>query len=545
MSDSTALQSKVLFVDDDVSFLQMIRDVFADASQGAWEIQTAASGGDALQRLRARKVDLVVLDVFMPGMDGLQLLRVLNQEYPSLPKVLLTGMPDGNTRAAALEGGAALFLEKPASAAGYQSVFATLNELLRWHQRFSSRGNLRSLGLLDLVKLECKSGNSRIFEVFVGDVRGEIWVKEGTIFHAMMPDRRGQSAFSYLTTTPGAVFYLRHYVEPIERSIDRDWEFLVMEAAQIAEQLSQMAAPPEAELKPVASPDVVPASPEVVAPGLRTITSPVQEPPRQTPPPAPKPAPAPAPASLPPRTLSPQPPRAGAPAPTAMETQTVAEWNIAEAPDARPMDVVEDPAGFKVEEMLLCSDYREVLFESHCTDTSKRMRLAEALAGKARAFATQLPLGELDRVELNAPASRMVLRYEARRCLLVRTNTHAPPPARNAAVPSSVEAWLAGQPIMRGVLAAAVLMADGKLHHRSFVPDYAADVSQVIAREAARLPDLAMKHVFPAWQVRFLFTRSQLYVIRRTDGVMLCAFLLRSGGDLAAVQTFFAGFAQL
>ena len=38
------------------------------------------------------------IDVFMPGMDGLQLLRVLNVEFPSLPKVLLTGMPDGNTR---------------------------------------------------------------------------------------------------------------------------------------------------------------------------------------------------------------------------------------------------------------------------------------------------------------------------------------------------------------------------------------------------------------------------------------------------------------
>ena len=48
----------------------------ATPNRGAWDIQTATGGGDALQRLRAAKVDLVVIDVFMPGMDGLQLLRV-------------------------------------------------------------------------------------------------------------------------------------------------------------------------------------------------------------------------------------------------------------------------------------------------------------------------------------------------------------------------------------------------------------------------------------------------------------------------------------
>ena len=47
MSDTPAPKSKVLFVDDDMSFLQMIRDVFGDASRGAWDIQTATSGGDA------------------------------------------------------------------------------------------------------------------------------------------------------------------------------------------------------------------------------------------------------------------------------------------------------------------------------------------------------------------------------------------------------------------------------------------------------------------------------------------------------------------
>ena len=228
MSDSPSITARVLFVDDDTSFLGMIRDLFGNASGGAWDIQTASGANEGFQILRRMKVDIAVIDVHMPGMDGLQMLRVLNEEFPSLPKVMLTGMPDDNTRAAALEGGAALFLEKPSGAASYESVFATIKELLRWHERYSARGSLRSLSLLDLVKLECKSENSRLFEVFVGDVRGEIYVKEGSIVHAIIPDRRGQSAFTFLATHPGAVFYLRQFVEPVERSITRQWEFLVM-----------------------------------------------------------------------------------------------------------------------------------------------------------------------------------------------------------------------------------------------------------------------------------------------------------------------------
>ena len=537
MTDTPAIQAKVLFVDDDPSFLQMIRDVFGEASAGAWDIQTAADGGDALLRLRSAPANLAVIDVFMPVMDGLQLLRLMEAEFPALPKVLLTGMPDANTRAAALEGGAALFLEKPANAAGYASVFATLNELLRWHQRFSAHGALRRLGLIDLVRLECKSGNSRLFEVFIGDLRGEIFVKEGSIIHATLPDRRGQSAFTHLTTTPGSVFYLRQFVEPIERSITRQWEFLVMEATQMAEQLAQspVAAAPETFVLP----SVAPSAPPPVAP---VVPAPAPAP--VAPPPAPIPAPvAPAPAPIAPP--QPKTPHAGAPPRTELEAHAEPEWKIADAPDSRPMDLEPDAAGLKVEEMLLCSEFREVLFESHCPDPQKRLHLGEGILQKANELSRSLPLGELDRAELQSSGSRLVLRYEARRCLLVRTNTKARPASPAAAAAEAAPDWLDRQPITRGVLAASVMTTDGRIHSHSFVPDYSKDVLQVASREAARLLDIAMRFMFAAWQVRLLYTRSQLYTFRRQDGAVLSVFLLRENNDPAGVQRLFDEFNQV
>lgn len=550
MPDSPAIQARVLFVDDDLSFLQMVRDVFGAASGGVWEMQTATSGGDALQRLRAKAFDLVVMDVFMPGMDGLQLLQRLNVEFPSLPKVLLTGMPDANTREQALEGGAALFLEKPASAAGYDSVYATLNELVRWHQRYSERGALRRLSLLELVKLECKSGNSRLFEVFAGNVRGEIYIKEGVIIHALMPDRRGQSAFTHLTTAPGAVFYLRQFVEPIERSVDRQWEFLVMESAHVLAQLAEApppALPEEPPVAPAAEP-VPPVLPPPVAPRPKPAPAPMIKMAAPVPPPLPSaevragaqltPMPLPAP-EVQPRVF-----KAGSPPPTTLEFQAQDDLVLDTAPDALPLESAVDAAGFKVEEMVLCQEFREVLFAANCLDANKRMRLAEAFMQKFNSFAALLPLGDLERVELNSTGSRMVLRYDARRCLLVRSNTRVAQPAGDPAASESAEEWLGRLGESRGLLAAAVVTTDGRSYVRSFGNDFPVEVMQKLAGEAARLPELALRHAFPAWFARGLFSHAQLYAYRRQDGAMLVACLSRLGVDGAGIGEFARQFTQ-
>lgn len=543
MPDSPAIQARVLFVDDDLSFLQMMRDVFGGTAGGAWEIQTATSGGDALQRLRARVVDLAVMDVFMPGMDGLQLLRLLNVEFPSLPKVLLTGMPDTNTREQALEGGAALFLEKPASAAGYDSVYATLNELVRWHKRFSERGALKRLSLLDLVKLECKSRNSRLFEVFTGDMRGEIYIKEGVIIHAIMPGRRGQSAFTYLTASPGAVFYLRQFVEPIEKSVDRQWEFLVMESAQVMAQLAE--APPAAPAEPAQvskdDPSLAPKLPPPSAPMIKMAA--LKPPPLPTAeatavPPAPT-------VSLPAPEVQPRVIKAGSPPPTTLEFQGHDDLVLDPVPDSLPMDSVVDPGGFKVEEMVLCQEFREVLYSAQCMDANKRMRLAEALMHKLTGFAALLPLGDLERVELNSTGNRMVIRFDARRCLLVRTNTKAIQPVGDPSAAESAEEWLARLDQSRGLLAAAVMTRDGRIFSRSFGNDFPQEVLQKVAQEAARLPELSLKNAFPAWFVRGLFSHGQLYAFHRQDGAVLIACLARLGIDTAAIVESSRQFTQV
>jgi len=101
---------RVMIVDDEIEFLDSLKDVF---QRRKFEVTTAVNGENALESLRKELVDVVVLDVKMPGMDGLEVLRHMKKNFPSVDVILLSGHPSVD---AALEGvrlGASEYLNKP------------------------------------------------------------------------------------------------------------------------------------------------------------------------------------------------------------------------------------------------------------------------------------------------------------------------------------------------------------------------------------------------------------------------------------------------
>ena len=86
-------QYQILFVDDDPDFLAMIQDFFATLGEQIWQIHCATSADQALEILKVRKMDLVVSDVNMPMLDGIQFLHILNRSHPDLKKAVITPMP--------------------------------------------------------------------------------------------------------------------------------------------------------------------------------------------------------------------------------------------------------------------------------------------------------------------------------------------------------------------------------------------------------------------------------------------------------------------
>lgn len=102
--------SQVLIVDDD----DVVRRSYQRSLQAAhYNVEAVADGADALAALQQKRFDLVLLDLRMPGMDGMSVLRAIKQAWPKSEVVVITGYPTVETAKQAVQLGAFDYLAKP------------------------------------------------------------------------------------------------------------------------------------------------------------------------------------------------------------------------------------------------------------------------------------------------------------------------------------------------------------------------------------------------------------------------------------------------
>ncbi len=264
-------------MDDETQFLESIRPLFTGWSKDTWRIDCAASADQALEILKAGPFDLIVVDVNMPVLDGVQFLRILNRRYPDAKKAALTGFSNEEKRSACLANGAELFIEKPRSPEGLKAIFVMLDELVTWKKQDGFQGMLRRVGLQDVIQMECLGRNSSILEINDGSVQGRIYIEDGRIIHAMVGEGTGEAAFQKLLSLSGGAFQLQPFEPPSVRTIEGQWEFLLMEAARVRDELASQAPAaetpaPETIAEPVSGPAPEPESPAAAAdPGVRVV----------------------------------------------------------------------------------------------------------------------------------------------------------------------------------------------------------------------------------------------------------------------------------
>jgi DNA-binding NtrC family response regulator len=102
---------RVLLVDDEAEFTEILSQRMK--SRGV-DVDTAASGREALEKVKAESYDAVILDLLMPEMGGMETLRHLLATSPGLQVILLTAHATLETGVEAIKLGAVDFLEKPA-----------------------------------------------------------------------------------------------------------------------------------------------------------------------------------------------------------------------------------------------------------------------------------------------------------------------------------------------------------------------------------------------------------------------------------------------
>src|SRR5206468_5193413 len=134
--------SHVLVVDDDPALLQALPEALRLRMAGV-TVDTADSGMAALDRIAAREHDAIVIDVKMPGMDGLTLLAEIRRRQPDTPILIITGHGEYDLSVRALRAGAYDFIQKPIDR---DRFVASLYRAIRAHA-VSRRGRDRQLAL--------------------------------------------------------------------------------------------------------------------------------------------------------------------------------------------------------------------------------------------------------------------------------------------------------------------------------------------------------------------------------------------------------------
>jgi DNA-binding NtrC family response regulator len=102
---------RMMLVDDEERFLATTQKLLA---KKGFEVFTAASGAEALDLLEKKIIHVVILDVKMPGMDGIETLKEMKQHFPLTEVIMLTGHATVESAVDGLKSGASDYLMKPA-----------------------------------------------------------------------------------------------------------------------------------------------------------------------------------------------------------------------------------------------------------------------------------------------------------------------------------------------------------------------------------------------------------------------------------------------
>ncbi|NTV15108.1 MAG: response regulator [Desulfobulbaceae bacterium] len=223
---SQATGKKILVVDDEKDILWPLQEFLQDEELQT-QVLTALSGEEALEILVRERIDLVITDIRMPGISGLDLLVEIKNRFPYTAVIVMTAFPSREFKREALLKGGVHFVEKPFD---IKAVREKVLLTLRQEGRF--RGLLAGVSLADIIQIKCLSGITGALGVRDGARRGIIFFSQGEISHALCEQLDGEEAFyEIMAFSQGNLDTLLTAEIPV-RTIFSSHVALLMEAAR-------------------------------------------------------------------------------------------------------------------------------------------------------------------------------------------------------------------------------------------------------------------------------------------------------------------------
>jgi CheY-like chemotaxis protein len=226
-----AARPKLLLLDDDQELLDMYREILSQMPSKP-EIQTASSGARAIALLETQTFTLMITDLNMPKMDGLQVLSIVRRKYPQLRIVVLTSVMDEQFRSRSYAMGVDLFWQKPSTMDEIQQFLECIESLVgREVQETGFRG-VQSKSLVDIIQLEGLSRSSTTMRIVNGGLDGKIWMQDGDVIDAATSSLTATDAFKEILSWKNGSFEIMPFDPERKRTIFESVQGLLLETAQ-------------------------------------------------------------------------------------------------------------------------------------------------------------------------------------------------------------------------------------------------------------------------------------------------------------------------
>src|ERR1035441_710383 len=236
------IRHKILVLDDDADWLNLCNEMFAHLPSQP-EIRTVASGARALALMETEPFRLLVCDLKMPRMDGLQVLSIVRRRFPELRTVVLSGLEDEEFRSRAYALGVDLFWLKTDMQANSQMFLDCIESLLGRDMEGGFRG-IQSKSLMDIIQMECLSRSSTVLRITRGPLVAKLWIQSGELIDAETEGARGEAAFLRILAWKTGAFENLPAEPSRERTIQKPVNALLLESAQSLDEAAHPSAEP-------------------------------------------------------------------------------------------------------------------------------------------------------------------------------------------------------------------------------------------------------------------------------------------------------------
>src|SRR6266536_857186 len=240
---------KILLLDDDHELVELYREMLCRLPSQP-EIFTATSGARAIALLDSQPFSLLISDLNMPKMDGLQVLTIVRRKFPELRTAVMTSVVDAQFRTRAYAMGIDLFLEKPNTGREINFFIDCIESLLDREADAGGFRGVQSKSLVDIIQLECLSQSSSVLKVTNGPSAGKVWFKNGDLIDSETQDLKGEIAFRRILSWKTGNFEILPAEPERNRTIFNSYQGLLLESAQALDEAKGQ--PPDGAAKSTA-----------------------------------------------------------------------------------------------------------------------------------------------------------------------------------------------------------------------------------------------------------------------------------------------------